>query len=120
QQMKRRLQRRVETVFARLVRELRPFGRGQRDALRMAETFAGVAVIAKEAGAEAIETASGRRHEIDRVSWLRHGRVRSFAGPATRSPRGGEDVRSREMHDPAGHDGGDDARLLPVGRRTDD
>ena len=24
------------------------------------------------------------------------------------------------MHDPPGHDGGDDARLLPVGRRIDD
>src|SRR5262249_60728884 len=117
--MKRRLQRRVKSVFARLVRELLPFGRGERDVLRMAQPFAAVAIIAEEAGAEAIESGIGRRHEIERVSWLVHGRFTSFAGPATRSPRGDDDVRSREMHDPAGHDGGDDARLLPDGRRVE-
>src|SRR5262249_41793756 len=81
QEMKRRLQRRVKSVFARLVGELRPFGSGKRDVLRMAEPFAAVAIIAEEAGAEAIESGIGRRHEIERVSWLVHGRFTSFAGP---------------------------------------
>jgi len=87
QQMKRRLQRRVKSVSARLARELRPFGPTKRDVLWRVETFAGVAVIAEEAGAEAIEIAIGRRHEIDRVSWLVHGRFASFAKPATLTAR---------------------------------
>src|SRR5215471_769521 len=64
QETKRRFQRRVKSVFARLVGELRPFGRAERDVLRMAQPFARVAVIAEDAGAEAIERAIGRRHEI--------------------------------------------------------
>src|SRR5262249_16167187 len=61
---------------ARLVGKLRPFGRAERDVLRTAQPFAGVAVIAEDAGAEAIERAIGWRHEIDRVSRTVHGASR--------------------------------------------
>src|SRR5262249_26885192 len=76
QETKRRLQRRVKSVSAWLTRELRPFGRGERGVMRLTQPFAGVAVIAEEAGAEAIERGIGRRHEIDRVSPLVHGASR--------------------------------------------
>src|SRR5262249_57385773 len=72
QETKRRLQRRVKSVSAWLTRELRPFGRGERGVMRLTQPFAGVAVIAEEAGAEAIERGIGRRHEIDRASPLVH------------------------------------------------
>src|SRR5215831_8556093 len=67
--MKRRLQRRVKSVSARLMGELRPFGRGEPGVLRMAQPFAGVAIIAEDAGAEAIERGIGRRHEI-KIAYL--------------------------------------------------
>ena len=73
QEMKRRLECRVKSVFARLACEFVPFGCGKSDVRRMAKAFTGVAIIAEETGAEAIESGTGRRHEIDRVSRLVHG-----------------------------------------------
>src|SRR5262249_12768925 len=70
QETKRRLQRRVKSVSAWLTRELRPFGRGEPGVLRLTQPFAGIAVIAEEAGAGAVEGGIGRRDEVDRVSRL--------------------------------------------------
>src|SRR5262249_9102554 len=71
---KRRLQRGVKAVFARLARERVPRGRRERDVVRVRQALAAIAIIAEDAGAEAIERGAGRWHEIDRVSWLIHAR----------------------------------------------
>src|ERR1700753_1787016 len=64
----RRLQCRVESVFARVFREVAPIRRELRDTAGKRQVGAVESVIAEQVRAEAIKFATGRRAIIDRVA----------------------------------------------------
>src|SRR4029077_1416925 len=72
--MKRRLQRRMKAITARLAGEFVPRRGLDADIVWRAKLLAGVAVIAEEARAEPVDVGVRRRHEIDRISRLVHRR----------------------------------------------